>query len=185
MKKARFALVLGAFYALPLSACESDVEDVACATDTDLICGGEVRRSTLDTGEAFELDPGVGVGVFAEYDGEGRYRISTTCDSRRTGYACYFDILVGVPQGATIVSIEGESLEDDVLEQLDDTTVSFRSVTDYDTDGFVLITEPGTVISLDTLLDCSCGNRYVYWIGDGAIHSGAPSNPIEFEPSTP
>ncbi len=183
--KRSLALTLCALSALALSACESDVDDVACAADTDLVCGAEVRRATLDTGEAFELDPGVGVGVFAEYEGDGRYRISTTCDTRRTGYACYFDILVSVPDGAPIVSIEGESLEDDVLEQYDDSTVSFRSVTDYDSDGFVLITEPGTVIALDTLLDCSCGNRYVYWIGDGAIHSGAPSNPIEFEPSSP
>ena len=183
--KGCFALTLVALVALPLAGCESDVDAVACAADTNLDCGGEVRRSTLDTGEAFELDPGVGVGLFAEYEGEGRYRISTTCDSRRTGYACYFDILVSVPEGVPIVSLEGESLEDDALEQLDDTTVSFRSVTDYDTDGFVLITEPGTVISVDTLLDCSCGNRYVYWIGDGAIHTGSPSNPIEFEPSMP
>ncbi len=183
--KRSLALTLGAFCALSLSACESDVDDVACVADTALDCGGEVRRSTLDTGEAFELDPGVGVGVFAEYEGDGRYRISTTCDTRRTGYACYFDILVSVPDGAPIVSLEGEGLEDDVLEQFDDTTVSFRSVTEYDTDGFVLITEPGAVIALDTLLDCSCGNRYVYWIGEGAIHAGAPSNPIEFEPSSP
>jgi len=171
--------------ALALSGCESDVDDVACGADTDLDCGGEVRRTTLDTGEAFELDPGVGVGLFVEYEGEGRYRVSTTCDSRRTGYACYFDVLASVSAGSSIVALEGESLEDDVLEQLDDATVSFRSVTDYDTDGFVLVTDPGAVLAVDTLLDCSCGNRYVYWIGDGAIHTGAPSNPIEFEPSSP
>lgn len=181
--KGLVVLGLAALLALPLSGCESDVDDVACAADTNLECGGEVRTSTIDTGEGFELDPGVGVGVFVEYEGDGRYRISTTCDSRRSGYACYFDIIASVPASASIVSVEGENLEDDALDQLDDTTVSFRSVTDYDTDGFVLITEPGASLSVDTLLDCSCGNRYVYWIGDGAIHAGAPSNPIEFVPS--
>ena len=37
----------------------------------------------------------------------------------------------------------------------------------------------------DVLLDNACGNRYLFWVGDGALHSGAPSNPIELLPSAP
>jgi hypothetical protein len=57
------------------------------------------------------------------------------------------------------------------------------SRTGQDLDGFSFQTEPGAPIELDVLLDNGPGNRYLFWVGDGALHSGAPSNPIDLIPS--
>jgi hypothetical protein len=178
------AIVGASLSLLGVAGCDSSDTQVACVPDTGFECGSEVRRSTIDTGEGFELDPGDGVGVFVEYDGAGRYYVSTTCDSYRSGYACYFDILLSAAEGE-IFDVEPADLEDDGLDFLEDGSVSFRGITEYDVDSFIVQTEPGTVLSVDVLLDCSCGNPYLFWVGDGATHSGSPSNPLELEPSTP
>jgi hypothetical protein len=173
------ALTVGV--ALSFAGCESDDSELSCVPESTFECGSDVRRSTIDTGEGFELAPGDGVGVFVEYDGDGRYHVSTTCDSVHTGYACYFDVLLS----GEILDFEPEDLENDSVDLLDDGIVSFRGITDYDVDSVVVQTEPGAVLTVDVLLDCSCGNPYLFWVGDGATHSGSPSNPIELEPSVP
>jgi hypothetical protein len=179
---------LGVAFSLVVAACDNDDDletQTACIPASNLACGGEVRRSTIDTDEGFDTRPGEGVGVFVEYEADGRFRISTTCDSVYNGYACYFDILVSVAEGETIRDFQLEGVGDSAVDLVEEGVVSFRSVTDYDVEGFSVWTAPGAVLSVDVLLDCGCGNPYVFWIGDGAIHSGAPSNPLELEPSTP
>jgi hypothetical protein len=54
--------------------------------------------------------------------------------------------------------------------------------TDFDYDGFFVDTEPGVTLSIDAYLDGYCTN-YVYWFGDGAVHSSAPSMPLDLVPS--
>jgi hypothetical protein len=55
--------------------------------------------------------------------------------------------------------------------------------TGKDFDGFSFQTDPGAAVQIDALLDDAPGNRYLFWVGDGALHSGAPSNPIDLVPS--
>jgi hypothetical protein len=166
-------------------ACTDEPSGVSCAVDSELICGSEVRRSTIDTGEAFELDPGRGVGIFVEYEGEGQYRVSTTCDSDYTGYSCNFDVLANVVEGGKLIDFAPEDLEDDSLGLVADGFVNLRTVTDFGIDAFTLKTDPGAVLAIDALLDCGCGNPYLFWIGDGAIHGGSPSSVLELSPSEP
>jgi hypothetical protein len=59
------------------------------------------------------------------------------------------------------------------------------AVTDFGLDGFWLDTEPGAPLLIDVLLDGASGNRWIDWVGDGAVHKGAPSTPFEFQPSEP
>lgn len=184
MMRRLLAAGLGATLLMLAGGCDNDSSDLACVPESTLECGGDVRRAVIDTGQGFELDPGGGVGVFVEYEGDGRYRVSTTCDSAFTGYACYFDLLIRT-EGGEILDYQGEALEDDGLDWYEDGALGFRTITEYDHDAVVIDTEPGSVLSVDVLLDCGCGNAYLFWIGDGAIHAGAPSNPLEFEPSAP
>jgi hypothetical protein len=44
---------------------------------------------------------------------------------------------------------------------------------------------PRTAIRFDALLDGTCANRYMFWFGEEALHSGAPSNPIDLTPNEP
>lgn len=167
-----------------LGCTDDDLTTYACV-DTAVSCGDEVRRSAIDTGEGFELDAGRGVGVFVEYDGDGQYRVSTTCDSAYTGYSCNFDVLVNVAEGGDLVDFAPGDLEDDSLDEISPGFVNLRTVTEYDVDSFTLQTDPGAVLAIDVLLDCGCGNPYLFWIGDGAIHGGSPSNTLELEPTAP
>jgi hypothetical protein len=183
MKRSSAVLAL-ALASAALGCTDEDSVDYACV-DTNLSCGDDVRRSTIDTGEGFDLDEGRGVGVFVEYEGNGQYRISTTCDSTFTGYSCNFDVIASVAEGGSLIDFAPGDLEDDALDEIAPGVVNLRTVTEFDVDSFTLQTDPGAVLAVDVLLDCGCGNPYLFWIGDGAIHGGAPSGVLELEPSSP
>jgi hypothetical protein len=146
----------------------------------------EILRGTIDTDAALEVEPGRGAGVFVEYQSGGRWHVYTACDSELSDAYCVFDVLVNPVGSATVLGISPENLEgDDLLAVSGKDEVNLIAYTDYGLDGFWLETEPGAVLSIDVLLDDQDGNRWVDWVGDGAVHKGAPSIPFEFEPSVP
>jgi len=57
--------------------------------------------------------------------------------------------------------------------------------TDSGTDGATIETTPGAILRVDLLLDGKAEPRFIYWFGDGVLHQGAPTNPIDLEPNTP
>lgn len=147
---------------------------------------GDVERGIIDVGGALDSPAAEAVGVFVEYQGDGRWFLYTTCDTDASGYECEFDI-VAAPLGRSPVYDAGpDDLErDDRLTIEGDESVHVLAYTARDYDGFYLETDPGAGLSLDVVLDRECGNEFVYWIGDGGIHRGAPSNPFELEPAAP
>jgi len=152
---------------------------------TDGSCG-EAESTAIDTGEILEVEAGAGAGAFIEYEAGGTYRVTTTCDTSTYGDDCRWDIVVTLLDGAPLESMSPVGLEDqDTLLFGDDTSVRFVVHTDTDFDGFSLQTEPGAAIRFDALLDGGCANRYIFWVGDGALHSGAPSSVLELVPSEP
>jgi len=50
-------------------------------------------------------------------------------------------------------------------------------------DGMTFDMDPGSAITLDAVLDDQCAPEFLFWIGDGALHTGAPSNPLTLTPS--
>jgi len=151
----------------------------------DSVCGN-LEHGVIDAGALLEAEPGDGVGVYVEYLSEGRWHVFTTCDTDRSGYDCEFDIVIAPLHGAPLYGVELEDLEADDTVHVDaHDRLNFVAYTAFDTDGVYFDTDPGEGIRLDVLLDRECGNRYVYWVGDGAIHGGAPSNPFELEPVEP
>ena len=90
------------------------------------------------------------------------------------------------PVGGAILSASPADLEgDDSLSFGSGDQLRLVAETGRDFDGFVVETEPGATLEIDALLDGGCGNRYLFWVGDGALHSGAPSNPMRLTPSAP
>lgn len=144
---------------------------------------GELEESLIDTDEALEVEPGVGAGAFIEYEAGGSYRISTSCEVSEGG-PCSWDIVVTPLEGAGIASLAPSGLEQDDALTTDGTSIQLLATTEDDLDGFTLQTEPGAAIRFDALLDGGCANRYLFWVGDGALHSGAPSNPIDLVPTS-
>lgn len=143
---------------------------------------GSVEQATIDTDQGLDVEPGAGAGAFIEYASGGNYRVTTSCDVQ--GGSCAWDLLVTPLDGATIDAISPLDLESDDSLSTGAGQVRFVASTGSDFDGFTLQTDPGAAIEVDALLDGGAANRFLFWVGDGALHSGAPSNPVDLVPSS-
>ena len=142
---------------------------------------GDVESATIDADQLLNVDPGAGAGTFIEYESGGTYRVTTSCDN---GQACNWDIIVTPLDDAALLGVAPIDLEsDDTVTIGSGNQIRLVTLTGKDFDGFTFQTDPGAAIELDALLDNGAANRYLFWIGDGALHSGAPSNPVDLVPS--
>ena len=144
---------------------------------------GDVEEAAIDTDELLDVDPGAGAGTFIEYESGGIYHVTTSCDVGQ-GADCYWDIVVTPLDDAAVSSLSPVDLEsDDSVVLGSGNQLRMVAYTGNDFDGFSFQTDPGAAIEVDVLLDNVAGNRYLFWVGDGALHSGAPSNPVRLVPS--
>ncbi len=149
---------------------------------SDWTCG-EPRSSTIDSGAELDIAAGEGVGVFFEYLGQGEWRVSTSCDTSSSGYDCSWDVVVWPLEG-DIADFSSTGLEaGDAIERQLDGSLRLIASTATDLDGTVFAATPGAPLRFDALLDGACANAYMYWIGDGAVHTGSPSNPLDLTPT--
>lgn len=144
----------------------------------------EVR---IDAGETLEAEPGDGVGVFVETTSSGAWQIWTTCDTATSGATCAFDACVSVVDGdPDRVGIENavgdEAEDDDLVETFGDGSACFVFTTADDVDRFRFTTAPGATVRLGVDLDGVPDARFVFWVGDGVLHTGAPTNPVDLRP---
>ena len=141
-----------------------------------------IEAATIDTDQLLDVAPGK-AGVFIEYTAGGSYRFTTSCDVVQ-GNACVWDLLVTPLDGAPVLGVGPVDLEsDDSVGIVSGSQARLVAYTGKDFDGFTLQTEPGAVIELDALLDNVAANPFMFWVGDGALHRGAPSNPVDLVPS--
>ena len=170
---------------LLISACGSDpVYDFDEPEPSD--AGGIVELVDVDQNERLVAEPGVGVGVFVEYSTDRGWHIFTTCDSVLSGYLCVFDVIVSTTSDAVITSFSGDQLEPhDYAQRIDEGAIRWVAVTGDDKDGLYLQLAPTEVLRLDVLIDGVADPRVVYWAGNGAIHEGAPSMPVDMLPRSP
>lgn len=144
---------------------------------------GKVEEAIIDADELLDVDPGVGAGAFIEYESGGTYHVTTSCDVGQGG-SCYWDIVVTPLADAALLSVSPVDLEaEDSVTLGAGNQVRLVAKTGKDFDGFSFETDPGAAIEVDALLDDGAANRYLFWVGDGALHSGAPTNPIDLVPS--
>lgn len=155
-----------------------------------------VERLTIDTGEQLALEPGAGVGVGVEYAGDGQWRLATVCDTALSDESCVFDLLVSSDASDDgITAFEGVDLEPgDAVLAPDPFALQLEWVTEDDEDALEFRTEPGATVRLSALLydpivdsafDWSDDPRIISWVGGGAVHRGAPSNPVDLTPDRP
>ena len=146
-------------------------------------CSDQVRESRIDADQALEVTPGDGVGVFIEYQSGGRWHVFVSCDTARSGYACNYDITVQPVGLSQIIQVSPDGLEnDDTASLLGGDFAKLVTRTDFDFDGYYVDLEPGVTLNVEAYLDNSCTN-YLYWFGDGGVHSSAPSMPLNLVPS--
>ncbi len=155
-----------------------------------------VVELAIDAGQRVELEPGSGVGVAVEYTGDGRWSLTTVCDTALSDESCTFDVLVSSDgSSAGITGLEGAELEaSDALYAPDAFALKLEVVTDDDRDGVSFVTSPGATVRVSALLydptvdsrfDWSDDPRIISWVGRGAAHFGAPTNPIDLTPDRP
>ena len=147
---------------------------------------GAPRDALIDTGAELELEPGEGVGLLMEYLGDGEWHVRTTCDTLQSGYECAWDVLIWPEDGASLSDFTGEDLEaGDALARDWDGALHLSWFTGEDADGVTFDATPGGTLRFDALLDNSCANPYMYWISDGGVHTGSPSNVLDLTPTEP
>lgn len=179
--------------ALTFACVEPDAQDdgYAYAAPSE-----RVERLTIDSGEQLELEAGVGVGVALEYAGDGQWRLATVCDTALSDESCIFDLLVSSDASDDgIISFEGVNLEaGDFVRAPDRFALQLEWVTDADEDALEFRVQPGATVRLSALLydpivdsafDWSDDPRIISWVGGGAVHRGAPSNPVDLTPDRP
>ncbi len=165
---------------LPLVACSS--ADREGTTQTGPI---DVPAAVIDTGATLaDVEPGKGVGVFVEYTSGGNWRVSTACDTEVSGAGCVWDVIVST--SGELRDLEGEALEvEDYLDRDGPGSARLVTYTTRGTDGLTFRTDPGEAIRLDVVLDDIAEGRFIYWVGGGAVHNGAPTSIIDLLPTEP
>jgi len=155
----------------------------------------EVAESLIDPGRGVELEPGAGVGVAVEYQGDGRWQMSAACDTERSGSVCRFALLASSEESSgEFAELERIGLEpEDELTLLDPFAVEMSWITADDLDAAAFTTSAGASLRVSVLLydpvpdsdfDWTNDPRLVNWVGDGALHAGAPSNPVDLTPAS-
>jgi hypothetical protein len=145
----------------------------------------DVISATIDTGATLaEIEPGRGAGAFVEYASGGRWHVYTACDTELSSYGCTWDIIVSVDSDNSLDKLEEDQLEaSDYLDWSGPNSARLVTSTTYDFDGFYVNATEGAPLRVDVYLDDEPAPRYIYWVGDGALHRGAPENPIDLIPS--
>lgn len=175
-------------FALPLVACGYGNGSRHHYYDDDYQPSGgstsqTIEEATIDVDQLLDVEPGDGAGVFIEYETGGNYHVTTSCDVAQNG-ECFWDIIVLPLDDASVSNVTPLDLEsDDSLSFVSGNQLRLVTTTGKDFDGFSFQTEPGAAIRVDAFLDDAPANPYLFWVGDGALRSGAPSNPIDLIPS--
>lgn len=145
---------------------------------------------TIDADATVSADPGEGVGVFVEYTTGGHWRVFTACDYNtptNPGYPCTFDVFATpLDKGADISNAKGEELSGyDTISLQSDGSVHLYAENTVGLNGVTFDTPPGATIELEVYLDGQANPRFIYWVGKDVLHTGAPTNPLDFQPSEP
>jgi len=172
-----FALGLPlAFLAAACTYDNGDADRIILDPSPPVSCG-DGAQATIDVDR--QIVPEAGTGLYIEYASGGHWHLQTSCDT-----SCDWDIIVTPEPGKQLSNVAPEALEsDDSLHAFPPDSYQLSAHTTTDFDGFTFDSDPGAVVSVDAYLDGRCQPMYTYWVGDGALHVGAPSNPLSLLPS--
>jgi hypothetical protein len=188
-KPMRGALITLLPVAVALLACGYDNDSETMAAPAAGGAGGgstgEIAEAAIDTGAALASVAGQGAGTLVGYEGAGKWHLNLTCDTAISSERCHWDIFIEPLDGARIRNVSHEGLDGEDAFDWDGEAARLIALTGTDNDALVLETDPGKGLRIDVLLDDAPGNEFIYWIGGGAIHRGAPTNPIDLVPTEP
>jgi len=171
---------------LSASACTYDNGDADRILTPTQCSTNDPAQSTIDVDRQIEVDAGQGAGVFIDYASGGHWQLRTTCDTAKTDQSCQFDILITPQDNSSITNVIPTDLEsNDSVLPFETASYQFLATTSSDVDGVTFDSDPGAPVAIDVFLDGTCALPYVFWVGDGALHPGEPTNPLILQPSGP
>jgi hypothetical protein len=145
-----------------------------------------ILRVDIDTDQTLEADPGEGAGLFVEYAAGGMYHVFSTCDTNHSNFSCEWLVVASIdPTLSMEVTDDGNLEKDDAITRIDKGAVRLLFVSDADFDGAVLKVPEGERLRLNWLLDGFADATQLSWVSDGSVHTGAPSDPLDLEPTSP
>jgi len=143
-------------------------------------------QTSIDPGKALETKPGEGVGVFVEYQTGGHWHVWTACDTNLSNVSCNFDVFATPRSGGALSNLKGENLEgSDVVSADANGVVHLSAQTSTEFDGMTFDSTPGGIVEIEAYFDNHLDAHVLYWFGDGVLHQGAPSTPIDYKPTAP
>ncbi|MET0412686.1 MAG: hypothetical protein ABW217_15390 [Polyangiaceae bacterium] len=155
----------------------------------------EVAELAIDADAELELAPGDGVLVGVEYTTGGTWRVSAVCDTAYSDRTCSFDIIVDSGSDDGILEVARLELEDaDRIIRLDSHALELDWVTGRDVDSMSFTAPPGSSVRVSVALfdplatwwgSWDVDPRLLSWVGEGAAHWGAPTDPVDLTPATP
>ena len=140
----------------------------------------------IDMDKTIQPSGGQGVGVFVQYATGGHWTISMACDTTTSGMPCDFDVFVTpLLEGAAVSNPLWQHIEGAGSTQFTANTLHVFAETAMAVDAITFDSPPGNGIEVDVALDGEAQSRFIYWIGEGVLHTGSPTNPVDFVPSAP
>jgi len=156
------------------------------AQDPAFTAPADVQRVDIDTDQTLSADAGNGAGLFVEYSTGGEYHVFTTCDTNISKLPCEWRVVASIDPALSMeVTDDGNLEKDDSISRIDDGAVRLLFVSDVDFDGAVIKVPAGERLRLNWLLDGFVDETQLSWVSGGTVHSGAPTDPVDLEPTTP
>lgn len=141
----------------------------------------------VDTGKTMGVEAGEGVGVFVEYGAGGLWRVSWTCDTRRSGNACAFSLKVSSPSPLENPQTDG-FLPGDVVTQTSDLALVATTTTTANVNRLTFQGAPGATLEIEATVSGYRDGGFLFFVQDGKVnggYQGSLTNPIRFRGSSP
>lgn len=145
----------------------------------------DVKERTIETGQRITATPGIGAGLFVEYESGGRWRVFTACDTETSGFPCTWDVVASVAADDHLELVETIDLEtEDLVEEVAPGALRLQTSTALGFDGLLAAAPPGSPIRVDALLDGREVPELISWIHAGTVQR-ARANPVDLHPTEP
>jgi hypothetical protein len=145
-----------------------------------------VEGATIDADRMVETKaPGEQLAAVVEYETGGIWFVGVTCDTNVSGVGCEWDVIVRTLDGEPVFRVLETELERSDLVLADIAAARLVAFTTDDFDGFSFRVGEASGLSVDVFLDGRGRPEFLRWVGDGARHLGAPTNPFDLVPDEP
>jgi hypothetical protein len=151
----------------------------------------------VQTGKTLTAAPGGGVGVFVEYATGGHWTIWWTCDTKKTGSTCNFEINATTKDGdiTSIAGTDGTTLTPPDAGDFDGAPFDAGSpafpisgTTTNQVQGLTFDAKPGAIVEVTATLDGSNDGDIFYWVDGDKVkdgYKGQLTDPLDFQPTAP